>query len=102
MGQLTPFIDESNELSSTIVKKLIKLKLFNLIASVIQFRKIVSDFEPEIIHVHSLARYLMPLFGISLMKSPTVILSPWGSDIVYANEKIINKIFLRLFLKKQN
>ncbi len=97
---LHPFIDESNELSSTIVKKLIKLKLFNLIASVIKFRKIVSDFEPDIIHVHSLARYLMPLFGISFMKSPTVILSPWGSDIVYANEKIINKIFLRLFFKK--
>ena len=93
-------MSESNELSNEIEKYFLKLNLLNLFHCIFRFRKILIKHQPDILHIHSLARYLIPLIGTFFMKSPKLIMSPWGSDIVYSDGKIINRLLLKIFFRK--
>lgn len=97
---LHPFIDESNELNQSIEKAYVKLSPASFIKCLLTFRKMIIFHKPDIIHVHSLARYLVPLIATLFMKLPSLILSPWGSDIVYSESKFINKTLLKIFFRK--
>lgn len=59
---------------------------------------IISDFEPDIIHIHWLASPLA--YAISLLKCHPIICTPWGSDILLgARNNLIHRYFIKRLIR---
>ena len=61
------------------------LKIIKKIDRILQFRKLIREFKPEIVHIHYLAVGWAELISIIGIKN--LIISVWGSDIIFDNGK---------------
>jgi glycosyltransferase involved in cell wall biosynthesis len=79
--------------------KYLKYNLYNFFLIYLQVLWIAIKFKPNIIHIHSANKYLI----LSLILFPfykKIILTIWGSDYIYNQDKFIFKIIFKIILKK--
>lgn len=72
-------------------------KIVRIIKTFVNIKKIISSFRPDIIHIHSLGSYAV--FGL-VQTSVPVIVTPWGSDIIYGKKNFFKKFFISNALNK--
>ena len=72
-------------------------KIVRLLKTFVNIKKIISSFRPDIIHIHSVGMY--SLFGL-IKTSVPIIVTPWGSDIIYGKNNFIKKFLIRNVLNK--
>ena len=66
-----------------------------LISSVLSVRKIVSQFKPDFLHVHSVGAYgLVGLFS----GQKKIVATPWGSDVIYGQKSLFKRPFIKAIL----
>jgi len=72
----------------------------NLLLSPIQILLYSLKQRPDIIHIHSVSRYLFISFLILIFFKKKIILTPWGSDIFFPNR--FTKVIQNFFFKESN
>jgi glycosyltransferase involved in cell wall biosynthesis len=68
-----------------------------IIRTLLLLRRMVRQFQPDVIHVHSVARY--GLFSLFVPRR-RLILTPWGSDVLVSGKKIVRRGLLKLVLRR--
>jgi len=63
-----------------------KNPIFNLIREIRFLKEVIYTEKPDIIHLHWL--FSPTALALSFIKDQKIIATPWGSDILYTNEKI--------------
>ena len=95
---LHPFIEEAKDLKE-VEKIYFPLNIFNaLLLQIIAF-KIFIKYKPNLVHIHSINRYLLPALPLAFKKIP-LLLTPWGSDVHYGRNNFFLKKLMLYFLKK--
>jgi glycosyltransferase involved in cell wall biosynthesis len=82
--------------------------LFNLLFEVRFLRKLIKAEKPDIVHLHWL--FSPTAFALSFIRRQKIVATPWGSDILYTNEKnewnirqkLIYKYSLKILIKNIN
>jgi len=72
-------------------------KIVRLLKTFVNIKKIISSFRPDIMHIHSVGMY--SLFGL-IKTSVPIIVTPWGSDIIYGKNNFFKKFFIKNVLNK--
>jgi glycosyltransferase involved in cell wall biosynthesis len=73
------------------------LKIIRILKTFVKIKKIISSFGPDIIHIHSVGTY--SLFGL-IQTSVPIVVTPWGSDILYSKNNFFKKILIKKVLNK--
>ena len=84
------FIQNSN--INYVDCKISRLKLINILFGLSKFFYLVFKFEISLIHIHYLGYH--SIFASFVKKIP-VVLTAWGSDIVFALNSTLKKNFLK-------
>ena len=61
--------------------------IFSLVSEILLIRKIIQREKPDIVHLHWM--FSSSAFATSFLRKQTIIATPWGSDILPTNEKMI-------------
>jgi glycosyltransferase involved in cell wall biosynthesis len=72
-------------------------KIIKILKIFFKIKKIILNFRPDIIHIHSVGSYAV--FGL-VQTSVPVIITPWGSDIIYGRKNFFKKFFINNALNK--
>lgn len=72
-------------------------KVQGIVRAVVEAKKVVSDFKPDILHVHYLGSY--GLLGLFLDADATVV-TPWGSDVIEGKRSLWKRPVIRRILQK--
>jgi L-malate glycosyltransferase len=82
--------------------------LFNLMLEIKFLRKLIKAEKPDLVHLHWL--FSPTAFALSLIGRQKIVATPWGSDILYTNEKsdwnirqkLIYKYSLKVLIRNIN
>jgi glycosyltransferase involved in cell wall biosynthesis len=69
----------------------------NLIRAVAKIRRVISEFKPDVLHVHSVGTY--GLMGL-LSGFKNIIATPWGSDIILGKASPMKRLIISRILNK--
>ena len=70
---------------------------FSLVGAVNKIRRILGQFKPDVLHVHSVGTYGM--MGLLSGFNP-IIATPWGSDIILNKKSPLKRFFISRILKR--
>jgi L-malate glycosyltransferase len=76
-----------------------KIKTFNLFFGIFKIISLSIKFKIDLIHVHYLGYQTLLT---SFVKNNSIILTAWGSDIVFAENSILKRFFLKYYLNRAN
>lgn len=71
--------------------------LFGLLRAAAKIRNIVANFQPDILHVHSVGTY--GIIGLMSGFYP-IVATPWGSDVIYGKESPVKRPFIARILRR--
>ena len=71
--------------------------LTDILGAVFKTRKIISEFSPDIVHIHYVGSY--GFLGL-LSGASSIIATPWGSDVIEGKKSVIKKIFITKILRR--
>jgi len=70
----------------------------SLFGFTIRIRKVIKTFGPDVIHVHSAGTY--GLFGLLCSGNTPMVLTAWGSDILFATRSLLKSFLVKMMLRK--
>lgn len=68
----------------------------------IVFEKIIKQIQPDIVHCFEMKLAGLPILSVMQQNKIPFIYSSWGSDMFYFKEHGVNKLEVKLFLKRAN
>lgn len=72
--------------------------VLKLVHSALKVRRYIKEFGPEIIHVQSAGIY--GLFGLVCSRKIPMVLTAWGSDIVFGGQQFSKRFLVRKVLRR--
>ena len=72
----------------------------NFFQSIIRMRKYIKNFEPNVIHVHSVGTYGFVSLFFPKLKKMKRVLTPWGSDILLNKNNFLKILIIKYALQK--
>lgn len=71
------------------------VSVLRMIRTMSRVRRAIAQFQPDVVHVHSVARY-----GLISLAVPRrfLVMTPWGSDVLMVGENRVRKLLLKAVL----